>query len=45
MFLTDNLWHIFEVAKEERTDEDGFSPDMGTADSLFVNAVEGFSHY
>lgn len=45
MFLIENLWHIFEVAKEERTDEDDFSPDMGPADSLFVNAVEGFSHY
>lgn len=45
MFLTDNLWHIFEVSREERTDGDDFSPDMGTADSLFINAVEGFSHY
>lgn len=28
MFLTDNLWKIFEVAREERTDGDHFEGDM-----------------
>lgn len=45
MFLTDNLWKIFEVAREERTDGDNFEGDMTTADDCFVNAVKGLDHY
>lgn len=45
MFLTDNLWKIFEVAREERTDGDNFEGDMTTADDLFVKAIEGTEHY
>ena len=45
MFLTDNLWKIFEVAKEERTDGDNFQGDMGVADDLFINAVRGNEHF
>ena len=41
MFLTDNLWKIFEVAREERTDGDNFEGDMGTAPDLFLNAIRG----
>ena len=41
MFLTDNLWTIFEVAREERTDGDNFEGDMGTAPDLFLNAIRG----
>ena len=45
MFLIDNLWKIFEVAREERTDGDNFEGDMTTADDCFVNAVKGLDHY
>lgn len=41
MFLTDNLWKIFEVAREERTDGDNFEGDMTTAPDLFINAIKG----
>ena len=41
MFLTDNLWTIFEVAREERTDGDSFEGDLTTAPALFLNALEG----
>ena len=41
MFLTDNLWTIFEVAREERTDGDHFEGDMSAAPDLFLNAVKG----
>lgn len=41
MFLTDNLWKIFEVAREERTDGDNFEGDMTTAPDLFINAING----
>ncbi|WP_317380685.1 hypothetical protein [uncultured Intestinimonas sp.] len=41
MFLTDNLWTIFEVAREERTDGDNFEGDLGTAPDLFLNALRG----
>lgn len=41
MFLTDNLWKIFEVAREERTDGDHFEGDMSAAPDLFLNAVKG----
>lgn len=41
MFLTDNLWKIFEVAREERTDGDNFEGDMGVAHDLFINAIKG----
>ena len=45
MFLTDNLWTIFEVAREERTDSDNFEGDMGTAPDLFLNAIKGGKGY
>lgn len=41
MFLIDNLWTIFEVAREERTDGDNFEGDMTTAPDLFINAIKG----
>lgn len=41
MFLMDNLWKIFEVAREERTDGDNFEGDMTTAPDLFINAIKG----
>lgn len=41
MFLIDNLWTIFEVAREERTDGDNFEGDMGVAHDLFINAIKG----
>lgn len=41
MFLIDNLWKIFEVAREERTDGDNFEGDMTTAPDLFINAIKG----
>lgn len=41
MFLTDNLWKIFEVAREERTDGDNFEGDMSVAPDLFINAIKG----
>ena len=41
MFLIDNLWKIFEVAQEERTDGDNFEGDMGVAPDLFINAIKG----
>lgn len=39
-FLKDNLYHIFEVAKEERTDGDNFVGDMSLAHNLFLNGLE-----
>lgn len=45
MFLTDNLWTIFEVAREERTDGDNFEGDMSTAPDLFLNAIKGGKGY
>ena len=45
MFLTDNLWKIFEVAREERTDGDLFEGDMTTADDCFISALKGAEHY
>lgn len=41
MFLIDNLWTIFEVAREERTDGDNFEGDLGTAPDLLLNALRG----
>lgn len=41
MFLVDNLWTIFEVAREERTDGDNFKGDLTTAPAVFLNALEG----
>lgn len=41
MFLMDNLWTIFEVAKEERTDGDAASSDLSYAPALFLNALDG----
>ena len=39
MFLTDNLWKIFEVAKEYR--ETGKGGDLGTAPDVYINALRG----
>lgn len=41
MFLIDNLWKIFKVAQEERTDGDNFEGDMSVAPDLFINAIKG----
>ena len=41
MFLMDNLWKIFEVAREERTDGDAINSDLSYAPALFINALEG----
>ena len=41
MFLMDNLWTIFQVAKEERTDGDAVNSDLSYAPALFLNALEG----
>ena len=41
MFLMDNLWKIFEVAREERTDGDAVSSDLSYAPALFLPALEG----
>lgn len=41
MFLMDNLWTIFQVAKEERTDGDAVNSDLSTAPTLFLSALEG----
>ena len=41
MFLMDNLWKIFEVAREERTDGDAVNSDLSYAPALFLNALEG----
>ena len=45
MFLMDNLWTIFQVAKEERTDGDGFAGDLATAPDLFLHALRGGKDY
>ena len=34
------LWNIFEVAREERTDDDNFQGDLNTAPACFVNGLE-----
>ena len=39
MFLTDNLWTIFEVAKEYR--ETGKGGDLGAAPDIYINALKG----
>ena len=36
MFLTDNLWKIFEMGKEERTDGDNFDGNVSINDNLFL---------
>lgn len=41
MFLTDNLWTIYEVLKEENHDGDAFAPDLTNGLALFVAALEG----
>ena len=41
MFLMDNLWTIFQVAKEERADGDAVNSDLSYAPALFLNALEG----
>ena len=41
MFLTENLWTIYEVLKEECHDGDNFSPDLTNGLALFVAALEG----
>lgn len=41
MFLTDNLWTIYEVLKEENHDGDNFNPDLTNGLALFVAALEG----
>lgn len=40
-FLAKNLWHIFEVCDEERTDGDSFSPDLVNGAVLFLSALNG----
>lgn len=40
MFLTENLWTIYEVLKEECNDGDNFSPDLTNGLALFVAALE-----
>ena len=45
MFLIDNLWKIFEVAREERTDGDNFEGDMSVAPDLFINAIKGNEYF
>lgn len=40
-FLAKNLWHIFEVCEEERTDGDSFSPDLVNGAVLFLSALNG----
>lgn len=40
MFLNNNLWTIFEVAREERTDGDADTGDLGSAADRFVNCLE-----
>ena len=39
MFLTDNLWTIFEVAKEYR--ETGKGGDLSFAPDIYLNALKG----
>ena len=39
MFLTDNLWDIFSVAKEYR--ESGKGGDLSFAPDIYVNALKG----
>ena len=39
MFLTENLWTIFEVAKEYR--EAGKGGDLGVAPDIYLNALKG----
>ena len=39
MFLTDNLWTIFEVAKEYR--ETGKGGDLSFAPDIYINALKG----
>ena len=39
MFLTDNLWTIFEVAKEYR--ETGRGGDLFAAPDIYLNALKG----
>ena len=39
MFLTDNLWTIFEVAKEYR--EKDLRGDLGAAPDIYLNALKG----
>lgn len=41
MFLIENLWAIFEMAKEERTDSDNFEGDIDISDNLFLTWVNG----
>lgn len=40
-FLAKNLWHIFEVCEEERTDGDSFSPDLVNGAALYLAALSG----
>ena len=40
-FLAKNLWHIFEVCEEERTDGDSFSPDLVNGAVLYLSALGG----
>lgn len=39
MFLTENMWTIFEVAKEYR--ETGKGGDLGSAPDIYINALKG----
>lgn len=41
MFLTDNLWKIFEVGEEERTDGDRTPSDVGSMDNMFIACIKG----
>lgn len=43
--LIENLWAIFECAKEECNDGDNFNPDMTVAPNLFVKGIEGNPEY
>lgn len=39
MFLTDNMWTIFEVSKEYRETSKG--GDLGVAPDIYINALKG----
>ena len=39
--LKNYMWEIFEIAKEENSDGDNFTPDVSTAAELFVSGIMG----
>lgn len=45
MFLTDNLWKIFEIGAEEYTDGDRTPSDVGSMDNMFIACINGIGEH